>query len=104
MTEQPTTEGLELVLNQIKSPLDRATALYELASKGVHIPREIAFEYVVYALFVPKQCYDPRGLNLGYAQNFARNMGLTELADLIGRKMAFDIKFGNEQRYLDAVR
>lgn len=104
MTEQTPNNGLEFVLNQIKSPIERAEALYELASKGAQIPKEIASEYVVYALFVPKRSFDPTGLNLGYAQDFARRTGLKEIAELIGRKTGVDLKFQNDQRYLDAIR
>ncbi|MBU4242064.1 MAG: hypothetical protein KKA65_05615 [Nanoarchaeota archaeon] len=103
MTEQ-TTDGLESILNQIKSPIERARALYELASKGVQIPKEIASEYVVYSLFVSHNCWDPRGLNLAFAENFARHTGLKEIADLLARKMGYDNRFTNDQNYLDSTR
>lgn len=102
MAEDLTNNGLEFVLNQIKNPIERAEALCDLARKGVHIPREIAFQYVVYALFIPKHCHDPRGLNLLSAKNFARDTGLTEIAEWLARKVAYDDKFTSEQRYLDA--
>lgn len=103
MTEQSTPNNLEFVLNQIENPIDRAKALCELASKGVHIPREIASEYVIYALFIPQPCWDPRGLNLVSAMNFAGYTGLTELSELFARKIGSDNRFTNEQQYLEAV-
>jgi hypothetical protein len=103
MTEQP-IDGFEFILNQIKSPIERAKALYELASKGVQIPKEIASEYVVYSLFVQRNGWDPRGLNLGFAEDFAKHTGLKEIADLLAGKMDYDRRFTSDQNYLDSTR
>ena len=100
MTELSNANGLEFVLSQIKNPIDRAEALFELASRGVYIPKEIALEYVTYIL-LGKNGSD---VNLNKASIFSSYTGLTELAELIWIRVGSRLKYENEQRYLDAVR